>query len=195
MQKGSIEIITGSMFSGKTHELIRRLRLCAIAKKKVQVFKSHLDARYKDQFLVSHDGFELGSMPVRSSQEILDLIPSDTQVVGVDEAQFFDPQLVDVCEFLAKREVRVIVAGLDRDYRGQPFEVMAQLMARAEQVTKNAAICSVCGDDAYYSQRLADESGRRVVVGAAEAYEARCRRCFIWPSASTREPSLAAVAN
>ena len=166
------------MFSGKTHELIRRLRLCVIAKKKVQVFKSHRDDRYKKKFLVSHDGFELESVPVRQSVQILELLKSETQVVGIDEAQFFDEGLVSALEEMARKGIRVIAAGLDLDWRGEPFEVMAQLLARAELVTKNLAICSACGEDAHYSQRLSSSSEDRVLVGARDFYEARCRQCF-----------------
>ncbi|MBI4668332.1 MAG: thymidine kinase [Elusimicrobia bacterium] len=184
MQKGSIEIIVGSMFSGKTHELIRRLRLCAIAKKKVQIFKSCLDDRYKHSSIVSHDGAELEGVPVRSSSQILEMLKSETQVVGIDEAQFFDPGIIDICELLANKGIRVITAGLDLDYRGMPFEITAQLMARAETATKNLAICTICGEDAHYSQRLGAPSTERVVVGATETYQARCRRCFEPPADS-----------
>lgn len=178
--KGNLEVIVGSMFSGKTHELIRRLRLCAIAKKKVQVFKSYKDDRYKPKALVSHDGFELPSFAVRESSEILEMLEADCAVIGIDEAQFFDLDLVSVCETLAHRGIRVIVAGLDLDWRGEPFEVVSQLMARAEKVTKNLAICSICGEDAHYTQRLSP-SQERVVIGAANLYEARCRSCFNSP--------------
>ncbi|MBI2070635.1 MAG: thymidine kinase [Elusimicrobia bacterium] len=182
-KKGAVEVVTGSMFSGKTSELIRRLRLCVLARKKVQAFKSHLDDRYKNDQIVSHDGFEFEGIPARSSSQILERLTPDTQVVGIDEAQFFDIGLIDTCELMAERGIRVVVAGLDTDYRGMPFEVIAQLLARAEVVTKNLAICSVCGSDkAHYSQRLDGGGNGRVVVGAAEKYEARCRNCFVAPS-------------
>ena len=180
---GNIEVVTGSMFSGKTSELIRRLRLCLLAKKKVQVFKSHRDNRYKDEALVSHDGFELPGAAVRHAVDILKLIEPETKAVGIDEAQFFDLGLISVCEMLANRGLRVIVAGLDTDYRGEPFEVMAHLLARAESVTKNLAICSQCGEEAHYSQLLKGDASERVIVGAADRYEARCRRCFVAPQA------------
>lgn len=178
---GKIEVITGSMFSGKTHELIRRLRLCRLARKKVLVFKSCRDNRYKDEALVSHDGFELPGRTARGAGEILERLESDVAVVGIDEAQFFDASLIAVCEKLAGRGLRVIVAGLDLDYRGEPFEVMAQLLARAELVTKNLAICSVCGEEAHYSQLLEGDIRERLIVGAADRYEARCRECFSAP--------------
>ncbi|MBI4369618.1 MAG: thymidine kinase [Elusimicrobia bacterium] len=181
MRQGHLEVIAGSMFSGKTTELIRRLRLCLIAKKQVQVFKSHLDARYKDKCLVSHDGFELDSELVSQGREILERVRASTQVVGIDEAQFFDESLIPACEELAERGIRVIAAGLDLDYRGMPFETMMKLLAQAELVTKNLAICSVCGDEAHYSQRLDAGQTGRIAVGAGKSYEARCRGCFEEP--------------
>lgn len=193
--RGSLEVITGSMFSGKTHELIRRLRLCTLAKKRVQVFKSYKDDRYNAEALVSHDGFQLASHAVREAAEILELVEPNCSVIGVDEAQFFDNQLVQVCENLANRGLRVIVAGLDLDYRGQPFEVMAQFLARAESVTKNLAICCVCGENAHYTQRIRHLSDERVLVGAADIYEARCRQCFVPPSPDDgRDPADSVIA-
>lgn len=192
MIKGHIEVIAGSMFSGKTHELIRRLRLCVLARKKVQVFKSFRDDRYKKQFLVSHDGFEIESVAAESAREILERLNLNTQVVGIDEAQFFDQGLIEVCEEMARRGIRVIAAGLDLDWRAQPFEVMAELLARAELVTKNLAICSVCGEDAHYSFRLLQSQEERVVVGARDLYEARCRQCF--DAGAAAEPPQEALA-
>ncbi len=174
---GWIEVVCGSMFSGKTEELIRRLRRAQIAKLKVQVFKPIIDSRYSADHIASHSSQKLLAKAVRSAQEILDSVEKDAQVVGIDEAQFFNQDLVDVCQKLANRGLRVIVAGLDQDYRGVPFEPIPQLLAIAEYITKNNAICVVCGNPASRSQRIIPE-GDRVVVGAQEAYEARCRICF-----------------
>ncbi|OGP05625.1 MAG: thymidine kinase [Deltaproteobacteria bacterium GWA2_38_16] len=174
---GWIEVVCGSMFSGKTEELIRRLRRAQIAKLKVQVFKPTIDSRYSADHIASHNSQKLLAKAIRSAQEILNLVEKDTQVVGVDEAQFFNQDLVTVCQTLADRGIRVIVAGLDQDYRGVPFEPIPQLLAVAEYITKNNAICVVCGNPASRSQRIVAE-GDRVVVGAQEAYEARCRLCF-----------------
>jgi thymidine kinase len=174
---GWIEAVVGSMFSGKTQELIRRLRLASIARQKVQVFNSSLDVRYAKDHIVSHDLSKTPSVAVSRARDILKKIDPDTQVVGVDEVQFFDEDIVDVCEKLAGQGRRVIVAGLDQDFRGVPFPVTCRLMGVAEFVTKNLAICTVCGNPANRSQRLS--SGKKVIdVGAADKYEARCRRCF-----------------
>lgn len=174
---GWIEAVVGSMFSGKTQELIRRLRLAAIARQKVQVFNSALDVRYTKNHIVSHDLHKIPCTAVAKASDILKSIPPDTQVVGIDEVQFFDEGIVDVCEALADRGRRVIVAGLDQDFRGIPFPVTSRLMGVAEFVTKNLAICMVCGNPANRSQRLS--AGKKVIeVGAADKYEARCRRCF-----------------
>ena len=175
---GWIEVVCGSMFSGKTQELIRRLRLATIARQKVQVFNSHLDVRYRKEHLVSHDKSMLPSRPVKAAKDILKELDHDTQVVGVDEAHFFGDDIVEACQKIADSGKRVIVAGLDQDYRGEPFVNMARLMAVAEFVTKNLAICMVCGNPAHFSQRLTDSS-RRIEVGAGDKYEARCRKCFI----------------
>lgn len=174
---GWIEVVCGSMFSGKTQELIRRLRLANIARQKVQVFNSHLDVRYGKEHLVSHDKSMLPSRPIKTAKDILKDTAHDTQVVGIDEGHFFGEELVEVCQKLANSGKRVIVAGLDQDYRGEPFTNMAKLMAVAESVTKNLAICMVCGNPAHFSQRLSD-SGKRIEVGAGDKYEARCRKCF-----------------
>lgn len=174
---GWIEVVCGSMFSGKTQELIRRLKLANIAKQKVQVFNSHLDVRYAKEHLVSHDKSTLAANPVKTAKEILKDVLPETQVVGIDEAHFFGPEIVGVAQKLADSGRRVIVAGLDQDYRGEAFDNMAKLMAVAEFVTKNLAICMVCGNPAHFSQRLTD-SGKRIVVGAGDKYEARCRKCF-----------------
>ncbi|MBD3335445.1 MAG: thymidine kinase [Candidatus Eisenbacteria bacterium] len=176
---GWIEVICGSMFSGKTEELIRRLRRAQIARQKVAIFKPVLDDRYSTSHLVSHNQAKIPSTAVRKAQEILELA-GDADVLGIDEAQFFDNALVDVCEHLAARGRRVIVAGLDQDYLGQPFEPLPQLLAVAEYITKTLAICVVCGNPANRTQRVAGGS-ERIVVGATQLYEARCRRCHRLP--------------
>jgi len=175
---GWIEVIAGSMFSGKSEELIRRLRRARIARQKVQVFKPKIDDRFSLDHIVSHSEMRHESTAVASAGEILARFETGTEVVGIDEAQFFDVDLVDVANELARRGVRVIVAGLDQDYTGRPFEPMPQLLAVAEFITKTHAICVRCGQTANYSQRIVQVEGR-VVVGAADAYEARCRRCFV----------------
>jgi thymidine kinase len=174
---GWIEVICGSMFAGKTQELIRRLRLAALARQKVQVFKHKLDARYSREDLVSHDRIRVPSVPVRRAEDIIDRVRAGTQVIGIDEAHFFTGKIASVCQTLADRGLRVIVAGLDQDYRAKPFESMARLMAVAEQVDKYLAICLVCGGPAGRSQRVT-EGRRRIDVGHGDKYEARCRRCF-----------------
>lgn len=173
---GWIEVICGSMFSGKTEELIRRLRRAQIAKQRVAIFKPAIDTRYSAEHIVSHSGTSLPSVLVAEAQDILDGC-GNVDVVGVDEAQFFENDLVRVCEELANRGHRVIVAGLDQDYLGNPFEPMPQLLAVAEYITKTLAICMSCGNPANRTQRVTN-SGERVLVGAGDAYEARCRRCF-----------------
>ena len=175
---GWIEVIAGSMFSGKSEELIRRLRRAKIARLKVQVFKPEIDVRYSRDHIVSHSEMRHESRIARTAAEILAQVEPDTQVVGIDEGQFFDDELVGVVNTLAGRGLRVIVAGLDQDYTGKPFEPMPQLLAIAEYITKTHAICVRCGQPANYSQRIVEVEGR-VVVGAGDAYEARCRRCFI----------------
>ncbi len=174
---GWIEVICGSMFSGKTQELIRRIRLATIARQKVQVFKPALDDRFAVDHIVSHDHARSPSLPVTNARQILEHVKPSTRVVGIDEAQFFGADLVDVCQELADRGIRVIVAGLDQDYRGRPFDPMPSLLAVAEYITKNLAICVVCGNPANRSQRTRGGGGR-IEVGAGDKYEARCRRCF-----------------
>jgi len=177
---GSIEVITGSMFCGKTDELIRRLRRATIARQKVQVFKPAIDYRYSIEKVTSHAGTEFAAMPISSSKEISEHLESDTTVVGIDEAQFFDNDITDVVQMLADRGLRVIVAGLDTDFRGEPFGPMPVLMAKAEIVDKLHAICMVCGEPASRTQRLVNGKPAHykdpiVIVGASEMYEARCR--------------------
>jgi|SRR5690348_10076419 len=174
---GWIEVITGSMFSGKSEELIRRLRRAQIARQRVQVFKAAIDDRYDPSAIVSHSEMKIDSTPVRTAAEILRAVRPSTEVVGVDEGQFFDAELPAVCGRLARDGKRVIVAGLDQDYLGKPFEPMPQLLAVAEYITKTLAICMVCGAPANFTQRLV-ASHERVLVGAAGTYEARCRHCF-----------------
>jgi thymidine kinase len=174
---GWVEVITGSMFSGKSEELIRRLRRAKIGRQKVQIFKPKVDVRAGDAEIVSHSDMKMPSQAVESAREILASVSGDTEVVGIDEGQFFDSSLVDVVDQLANRGLRVIVAGLDQDYRGHPFEPMPQLMAVAEYVDKTLAICLKCGAPANRSQRIVDATDR-VVVGGANQYEARCRGCF-----------------
>jgi thymidine kinase len=175
---GWIEVIAGSMFSGKSEELIRRLRRAKIARQKVQVFKPEIDSRFSENQIVSHSEMRHESANGRSAADILAKVDPDTEVVGIDEGQFFDSELVNVANELARRGVRVIVAGLDQDYTGKPFEPMPQLLAVAEYITKTHAICMKCGQPANYSQRTF-ESDERVAVGAADKYEARCRACFV----------------
>ncbi len=179
-ETGWIEVICGSMFSGKSEELIRRLRRAKIAKQKVQAFKPRIDTRHSANQIVSHSDQRIESESVDSAQEILEKLRPDTQVVGIDEAQFLGMELVDICDQLANEGRRVIVAGLDQDYRGKPFEPIPQLLAIAEDITKTLAVCMVCGRPANKSQRLV-ESKERVLVGAEGAYEPRCRRCFVPP--------------
>jgi len=180
---GWIEVIAGSMFSGKSEELIRRLRRAKIARQKVQVFKPEIDMRFSNDHIVSHSEMRHESANIRTAAELLARIEPDTEVVGIDEGQFFDNALVEVANQLARRGVRVIIAGLDQDYTGKPWEPMPQLLAIAEYITKTHAICMKCGQPANYSQRIF-ESEERVAVGAAGMYEARCRKCFV-PHADT----------
>src|SRR5215471_7373127 len=174
---GWIEVITGSMFSGKSEELIRRLRRAQIARQKVQIFKPDIDNRYTNGHIVSHSDMRIPSQDVRSSEELLQQVDEDTEVVGIDEGQFFDANLPAACNTLASAGKRVIVAGLDQDYLGRPFEPIPQLLAIAEYITKTLAICVVCGAPANHTQRLVVSSDR-VLVGATGMYEARCRHCF-----------------
>lgn len=173
---GWVEVICGSMFSGKTEELIRRLRRAQIAKQKVEIFKPAIDTRYSDSEIVSHNKTSIPSIAVQSATEILEKA-SDAQVVGIDEAQFFGMDLVDVVRSLANEGRRVLVVGLDMDYRGIPFDPIPQLMATAEYVTKLHAICVVCGAPANHSHRII-VGENRVLVGEKDAYEPRCRHCF-----------------
>ena len=181
-RQGSLEVICGPMFSGKSEELIRRVTRALIAKQKVQVFKPALDDRYEATAVASHSRARLEAAAVQGSADIRRLLDPQAQVVAIDEAQFFDEGLVPLVESLADGGVRVILAGLDLDFAGRPFAIMPALMARAEFVQKLHAICMVCGAAASRSQRLV-RSGGQVLVGAAEAYEARCRHCHEGPDA------------
>ncbi len=178
-ETGWIEVIAGCMFSGKTEELIRRLRRAQIAKQRVKIFKPKIDNRYAENKIVSHSEQSLPSEVVTSAQEILEL-SQDAQVIGIDEAQFYESDLVEVCNKLADSGKRVLVAGLDQDYRGIPFEPMPQLLAVAEYITKTLAICVNCGNPADRTQRKI-KSQDRVLVGASDSYEARCRKCHYIP--------------
>jgi thymidine kinase len=175
--QGWIEVIVGSMFSGKSEELIRRLRRAQIARQRVQIFKPLVDTRYASDHIVSHSEMRIESQAVPSSRALLDAVAPATEVIGIDEGQFFDLELPMICNTLAEQGKRVIVAGLDQDYLGKPFEPMPQLLAIAEYITKTLAICMVCGAPANHTQRLV-VSSERVLVGAQGTYEARCRRCF-----------------
>lgn len=175
------------MFSGKTEELIRRVKRALYGRQKVRVFKPRIDTRYDETQVVSHSQLKLTSLPIERAEEIFRHLSPDTQVVGIDEVQFLGAEVVQVCEALAQRGLRVICAGLDQDYQGRPFEPMPQLMAVAEYVTKELAICAVCGNPANRSQRIIG-SGERVVVGASGAYEPRCRKCHVAEPAEASPP-------
>jgi thymidine kinase len=179
-QPGSVEVIVGSMFSGKTDELIRRLRRATIARQKVQVFKPAIDNRYNESKVTSHAGSEFAAKPIRNSAEILEKLEAETTVIAIDEAQFFDDEIVSIVQKLADLKLRVIIAGLDTDFRGEPFGMIPTLMAQAELVDKLHAICMVCGESASRTQRLVNGKPAHyndpvVIVGASELYEARCR--------------------
>ncbi len=173
---GSIEVICGGMFSGKTEELIRRLNRSRIARLKVEIFSPKTDTRYVENALVSHNANSIPSTPVENASSIL-LLAGDVQVIGIDEAQFFDAELPEVCNILANKGVRVIVAGLDMDFRGQPFGPVPVIMAVAESVTKLQAVCVICGNPAMYSYRLVPDDAK-ILLGEKESYEPRCRACY-----------------
>jgi thymidine kinase len=191
---GWIEVICGSMFSGKTEELIRRVRRAQIARQKVQVFKPAMDTRYARRKVASHNGMQVEAVPVESTVQLQALIDPDTTVVALDEAQFFDDDVVALCGELANQGRRVIVAGLDMDFRGEPFGPMPQLMAQAERVDKLQAICVVCGGPASRTQRLINGQPAAygdpvILVGASEVYEARCRGCHVVPTPNPQAPN------
>ena len=193
---GWIEVISGVMFSGKSEELIRRVRRAIIARRRVQVFKSHFDTRYGSLYSVSsHDGREIEAAPVDSAAEIFRLVRPDTELAAIDEAQFLDPEIVTVASALAARGVRVLIAGTDTDFRGEPFGSMGDLMAVAENVDKLQAICVICGDLATRNQRLVDGRPARydsplILIGGQESYEARCRRCHRVPRKDEDQTAL-----
>jgi thymidine kinase len=195
-REGWVEVVSGVMFSGKSEELLRRVRRALIAKRKVQVFKSHLDDRYSGVYAInSHDGSRIEARPVHTSLQIAERVLSDTEVVAIDEAQFLDDGVVEVVTSLADRGVRVIVAGTDMDFRGEPFGPMPALLAIAEQVDKLHAICVVCGELATRNQRLIDgkpapAEGPTIQVGGSESYEARCRRCHQVPARTRAQTEL-----
>lgn len=177
--KGWIEVICGSMFSGKTEELLRRIKRARFANQTMELFKPSIDVRYSEEEMVSHDHSSMGATPVHNSAEILLYVNiENVEVVGIDEVQFFDDGIVDVCNQLANKGIRVIVAGLDMDYLGNPFGPMPGLMATAEYVTKVHAICTRCGDLAHYSHRLV-ANDKQVLLGETETYEPLCRHCFL----------------
>jgi thymidine kinase len=183
---GCIEVIVGPMYSGKSEELIRRVRRAKIAKQKVQVFKHYIDKRYSEEEVVSHCGDRIEAIPVENTKEFLTYLEEDSNVVAIDEIQFFDETIVEVVELLASKGMRVICAGLDMDFRGEPFGSIPRLLAVAEVVDKITAICVVCGNQATRTQRLIDGKPAKysdpvVLVGAKESYEARCRKCHIVP--------------
>ncbi|MCF7885249.1 MAG: thymidine kinase [Candidatus Marinimicrobia bacterium] len=175
-KSGWIEVICGSMFSGKTEELIRRLKRAKIANQNVEIIKPKIDTRYSQEEIVSHDQKRIESKVIDDSEKIYS-IAKDCHVIGIDEVQFFDNGIVDVCRNLANQGMRVIIAGLDKDYRGVPFEPMPQLLCEAEYITKTLAICMQCGGPASFTQRIT-KSSERVLLGAKDKYEARCRTCF-----------------
>lgn len=195
-QDGWIEVVSGVMFSGKSEELLRRVRRAVIARKRVQVFKSHLDDRYGGVFQISsHDGKEIDAVPVNTSVQIAELVAEDSQVVAIDEAQFLDAGVVKVANRLADEGIRVIIAGTDMDFRGEPFGPIPELLAIAERIDKLHAICVVCGDLATRNQRLIDgipapAEGPTIQVGGSESYEARCRRCHEVPARDRRQTHL-----
>jgi thymidine kinase len=185
-RQGSLEVICGPMFSGKSEELIRRIKRAIIAKQKVQVFKPALDDRYDATAIASHSQRKHDAIAVKNTEELLRHLDPETQVVALDEAQFLDEGLIPIIEDLANRGVRVIAGGLDQDSNGEPFGIMPILLAKAEYVTKLQAICMVCGAQAGRTQRMV-HTGGQVLVGAAEAYEARCRHCHETPHATGRK--------
>ena len=186
-REGWIEVISGCMFAGKTEELIRRINVLSYAKKNIIVFKPKIDNRYSDSEIVSHSGAKVPCLVVEKAQDLLKKIEADTEVVAIDEVQFFDKDIVEVCEYLADKGIRVMVAGLDKDFRGESFGVMPELLTRAEFVTKLTAVCAKCGAPATRTQRLVNGKPAGfedpiVMVGADESYEPRCRHCHQVPN-------------
>lgn len=190
MHQGTIEVVCGSMFSGKTEELMRRLKRAQYAKQKIQVFKPVIDTRYSNDHVQSHDANKIPSISVKDAKEILEHVHDNVRVVGIDETQFFDDQIVEVAQKLAYRGIRVICAGLDMDFKGQPFGPMPKLLAVAEHVVKLSAVCVICGQAATRSQRMVAESDDQVLVGAHDYYEARCRFCHEPNAITAFQPGL-----
>jgi thymidine kinase len=189
-REGWLEVVCGSMFSGKSEELIRRVRRASFGRQKIQVFKPQMDNRYSEKEVVSHNGTKVYAYPIQKATDILDQLEKDTQVVAIDEVQFFDAQITDIVQHLADEGIRVIVAGLDQDFRGEPFGYMPALMALAETVSKLQAICLSCGSPASRTQRLIDGEPASyddpiILVGASESYEPRCRHCHEVPGHPT----------
>jgi thymidine kinase len=187
MQQGQIEVICGCMFSGKTEELIRRLKRATYAKQKVQIFKHSFDTRYDELCITTHYGLKLPTVTCMTAEDIIKAVDNKSQVVGIDEVQFYGDDIVAVIEEIAHQDIRVIVSGLDMDFRGEPFGAMPRLLTLAEKVDKLSAICSVCGEPATRTQRLLDGHpapyGSEIVsVGSTEKYEARCRKCHVVPN-------------
>jgi len=179
---GFLEVISGCMFAGKTEELIRRIKVLEFAKKKIIVFKPQIDNRYSDNLVVSHAGSSVESISINTAKEILDYVKEDTDVVAIDEVQFFDEDIIEICDLLARRGIRVMAAGLDTNFRGEPFSVMPSLITQAEFVTKLTAVCVKCGAPATRTQRIVDGKPANyddpiLMIGASESYEARCRHC------------------
>lgn len=188
---GFLEVICGCMFAGKTEELIRRIKVLEFAKKKIIVFKPKIDNRYSDTQVVSHAGSSVESVVIQNAREILDHVKEDTEVVAIDEVQFFDEEVVEICDLLARQGKRVMVAGLDTDFRGEPFGVMPSLITQAEFVTKLTAVCVKCGAPATRTQRMVNGKPAKyddpiILVGASESYEARCRHCHEIPHKPSR---------
>lgn len=186
-REGWLEVISGCMFAGKTEELIRRINVLSYAKKNIIVFKPKVDSRYSDSHIVSHSGEQVPCLVVAKAQDILKKIEVDTEVVAIDEVQFFDEDIVEVCDYLADKGIRVMVAGLDQDFRGESFKIMAELLTRAEFVTKLTAVCAKCGAPATRTQRLVGGNPASfdqpvILVGAKESYEPRCRHCHQVPN-------------
>ena len=173
---GSIEVICGPMFSGKTEELIRRLKRAIIAKNKILVFKPEIDNRYSDNLIVSHNKNSIESITIKDEKKLLD-IPNDINIIGIDEIQFFNKNIVDICIQLANRNKRVIISGLDKDFKGKPFGIMPDILSEAEYITKLNAICNICGDYAFFTKRISKDK-KQILLGELDKYEANCRNCF-----------------
>ena len=175
-KSGWIEVICGPMFSGKTEELIRRLKRAIIAKNKIIVFKPEIDNRYSDNLIVSHNKNSIESITIKDEKKLLD-IPSDINIIGIDEIQFFNKNIVDICIQLANRNKRVIISGLDKDFKGKPFGIMPNILSEAEYISKLNAICNICGNYAFFTKRISTDK-EQILLGELDKYEANCRSCF-----------------